>query len=41
MWHKNAGRENAGKANTAQEILGWSLENARQVSMESEQTLFM
>ena len=25
MWHKNAGRENAGLENTAQEILGWKI----------------
>jgi len=25
MWHKNAGRENAGLENTAQEILGWKM----------------
>jgi len=25
MWHKHAGRENAGKENTAQEILAWKM----------------
>jgi len=25
MWHKNAGRENTGLENTAQEILGWKM----------------
>jgi len=25
MWHKNAGRENPGPENTAQEILGWKM----------------
>ena len=25
MWHKNAGRENVGLENTAQEILGWKM----------------
>ena len=38
MWHKNAGRENAGLENTAQEILSWKM---REVSMESEQTLYI
>ena len=26
MWHKNVGRENAGLENTAQEILGWKMQ---------------
>jgi len=25
MWHKNAGRENAGLENMAQKILGWKM----------------